>query len=828
MSSASASPAPGSTPLARMRARARRRRFCGAPLIFAACSNAGEVTDNAGDGDQVQGSGGKAEDDSVGGSPPNASGGSGDDCVADDCPAAGGMGGGGPSSGGAPPSGSGGAAATGGMTLGGMGGLGGQEECSIPTPPANAGLGFDLTDVREYQRLGNYSGVPLHLGHLDGNEYLDVVLPLTQGGRIAQLFGEPGATLADATEIVIENANSVVLHELTGDAHVDMLVLSAASDGTTTRLYPGQGTGIWGAPLEFYELDTYRRAPMFADVVGDDQVDAVISKSRLGFTDGVTILERTGATSFTEFAEIGLSGKDSVPVLADFNGDGLLDVVAVGVNGAKDNLDVAFGKNDKTFQPITTVDLNTLVEFYVSQAVEISTGDVNGDDRDDLLIRDDQGANLWLGSDTGVPTFSKRFAVSGIGESFLVDADDDDHLDIVITADERSLISFYYGASDGTFSDPVEWSTGHNAYRLQFGDLENDGDTDVVVSSSNIYVMEQVSPRVYDAQKVLVQTSNPRGVFVDRFTGQDLDVVVLSGVTVRLLEGDGTGEFEEGTPVDVGAVLQSGAGLFANDDEHRDLIVGHAEGTTLYLGDGLGGFSTSTSFAEVLTVVVDFDGDGHDDFFAKSAGTLSWFEGDGLGGFNQHSLGIPSNVVSVFVDDFTGDDSLDLALTNWDDFDVDVYEGDGSGAVTHAGSTTISQEPLGGIAGDFTGDCESDLIVAIYGYNSSRLLTNQLNGTFIESIAAPTSYMSQVLRADFDGDGWNDFLHIAHGNAYGIFGFNNGTGHAEGTGFTRANLQTGGGLNQADVGDVDGDGLVDLILSNGSNRLVTIALNTTP
>ncbi len=535
-----------------------------------------------------------------------------------------------------------------------MGGSGGVDECVIPAQPANAGLGFDLTDVREYMRLGNYSGVPLHLGHLDGNDYLDVVLPLTQGGRIAHLFGEPGASLADATEIVIENANSIVLHELTGDALVDMLVLSAASGGTTTRLYPGQGTGVWGAPLDFYELDTYRRAPMFADVVGDGQEDVVISKSRFGFTDAVTILERTGATSFTEFAEVGLSGKDSVPVLADFNGDGHLDLIAVGVNSSKDNLDVAFGRSDKSFDPITTVDLNTLVEFFVSQALEISVGDVNGDDRDDLLIRDAQGANLWLGSDTGVPTFLRRFEVSGIGEAFLVDADDDDHLDVVTTADEKSLLSFHYGTSEGTFSEPVEWSSGHDAFRLQFGDLENDGDTDVVISSSNVYVMEQVSPRVYDAQKVLVHTTDTQGVLVDRFTGANLDVVVLDGATLRLLEGDGTGAFAEGTPLDVGSELRSAAGLFADGDAHRDLIVGHASGTTLYLGDGTGGFSTSTTFPEVLTLVEDFDEDGHDDFFAKSGGTLSWFEGDGVGGFTQHALGTPSNVVSVFVADFVG------------------------------------------------------------------------------------------------------------------------------------------------------------------------------
>lgn len=703
------------------------------------------------------------------------------------------------------------------------GGYGGEPPaCAPPTEAATSGAGFDLTTVREHVLGGNYAGVPFHVGDLDHDGYLDVVAPLTQGGRIAVLDGEPGASFAPVREFVIENANSVVLRELTGDAHLDLLVLDPAPSSNQTRIFAGSGDGTFAtSAIEFY-VSTSRSAPLFADVAGDGQLDLVV---RNAASNSIEVLQRETSTTITALTPIVLSAQSAVFTVADFNGDGYLDIVAAGPNGAEDRLDLIPGQSGKTFGARVHHDLNTFVPFFVQQSRAIVAGHLNGDAAADLLISDDAGATLFFGATNGAPVYAQRFALADLSDAHLIDADGDGHLDVVLTGDDSALVRVYYGAGNGTFSVAHEWSSGNSAFRLGSGDIDGDGDLDLLVNGGAILVLEQAEDRVYDAQAVVTRsTSSVKGVEVADMDGDgNLDLLLLDGTNLRILVGQGDGTFGTDTAHAIGGTGATLFVLYANGDAAPDVLVTHASGSRLFFGDGDGGVGGSADFVRVVMAVSDFDDDGDADFFAKTGGTLYWFEADGEGSFTERTLaGLPTNVEGVLIGDFVGDESLDLAITNWTDSAVSFFAGDGSGAVAAAGSfTAASTDPYAGVAADFTGDCRADLLYShAVGFYSTLLYTNSGDGSFSAGSPYATLYGAQNLGLYLDDDEWRDFVHVHHGNAYCVLGLNSGGD------FVTRRMPCGGGMDRAASGDLDGDGRADLVLSNSSRRIVSVALNT--
>ncbi|MEO6826813.1 MAG: FG-GAP-like repeat-containing protein [Microbacteriaceae bacterium] len=144
--------------------------------------------------------------------------------------------------------------------------------------------------------------------------------------------------------------------------------------------------------------------------------------------------------------------------------------------------------------------------------------------------------------------------------------------------------------------------------------------------------------------------------------------------------------------------------------------------TLSYIGIDAAG-NTSAPASQAYTVKPnttrpphDFNGDGHPDVLAKSAGGLLWlYPGDGTGGW----LGGPSQVGSgwnsmsaiVAPGDFNGDGNPDVLARNGNGV-LWLYPGDGAGgwgARSQVGSGWNSMSAILG-PGDFNGDGHSDVL----------------------------------------------------------------------------------------------------------------------
>ena len=238
----------------------------------------------------------------------------------------------------------------------------------------------------------------------------------------------------------------------------------------------------------------------------------------------------------------------------------------------------------------------------------------------------------------------------------------------------------------------------------------------------------------------------------------------------------------------------------------------------------------------------DLDADGDQDLVVGNllANNFLYLNSGGVqggtpGDFTQVTAGLAANdgsaTLGVDLGDFDGDDDLDLFVANCCGFDNLLYANDGAGAQFSA----VTAGPFVGAGGysnsasfaDYDGDLDLDLYVANgtwAGSNLDFLYRNEPTAPFVKLTTGPlandVNKPFALVAADADADGDLD-LFVPNSNGLDEAYFVNqggGQGGVEGefveqTG-TPITTGTGGDSWAADLGDMDGDGDLDLIVAN--------------
>jgi hypothetical protein len=312
-----------------------------------------------------------------------------------------------------------------------------------------------------------------------------------------------------------------------------------------------------------------------------------------------------------------------------------------------------------------------------------------------------------------------------------------------------------------------------------------------------------------------------------------------ASVSVRL--GDGLGGVSGSTDVAIavaGRPYPLAIGDF-NGDGKADFAVANyntlnsnTNRVSVFLGDGLGGFSGSTTVGvsgDPRGIAIgDFNSDGKTDIATAnfaSPGAVSVRLGDGLGGFSGSTeVAVERGPISVAIGDFNGDGKADLATANPGFSTVSVRLGDGLGGFS--GSTEVvvgGGVPLSLAIGDFNGDGKADLATANQSAGVSVRLGDGLGG-FSGTTEVAVGSAGSVVIGDFNGDGKADFATTNSGSnsvsvrlGDGLGGFNGGT-----------EVAVESGVGSLVIGDFNGDDKVDLATASFTNNTVSILLNTTP
>jgi hypothetical protein len=226
------------------------------------------------------------------------------------------------------------------------------------------------------------------------------------------------------------------------------------------------------------------------------------------------LFRNLGGGRFVDVTERALRGRTVSPALgvvaADFNGDAWVDIY-VANDGAENHL--WMNQRDGTFVNTALVaGAATPLEGQPEASMGVDAGDFDNDGDEDLFMTElsGEGSNLYVNDGTGM--FDDRAASSGVGPSTLRDTgfgtawfdfDNDGWLDLLSTNGlvghvnlQRSSGAFPYGQrltlfrnlANGRFESVGEragavFRTGAVGRGAAFGDVDNDGDTDVVVAN---------------------------------------------------------------------------------------------------------------------------------------------------------------------------------------------------------------------------------------------------------------------------------------------------------------------------------------------------------
>ncbi|MDP2884769.1 MAG: FG-GAP-like repeat-containing protein [Ignavibacteria bacterium] len=240
--------------------------------------------------------------------------------------------------------------------------------------------------------------------------------------------------------------------------------------------------------------------------------------------------------------------------------------------------------------------------------------------------------------------------------------------------------------------------------------------------------------------------------------------------------------------------------------------------------------------------ISDIDGDGKPDFVivnSDPSGSVSVFRNTsvpGLTTFESHvDFATGANPFGVATSDLDGDGKPDLVVVNFSSNTISVFRNTStSGSITFAAKSDIAgADPYSIAIGDMDGDGKPDLVVANSGYpGSSVSVFRNTSSTGIITFASPLdlsvgSYSSGIAVSDIDGDGKPDIaVTNAGSNSVSVFRNTSSSGTINSSSFdAKVDISSGAEPDGIAIGDVDGDGKPDLIVTNQFDQTASVFRN---
>ena len=618
-------------------------------------------------------------------------------------------------------------------------------------------------------------------GDLNEDGHLDLVVTSFNAHLVSVLLGDghgqfsPGVTYPAAP-----GALGVALGDLNSDDHIDVVVTNNSVDSVSVLLGAGDGT-LLPRITTATTFSPYSIA--MGDWSGDGILDVAVSRDLGG---GVTLMRGMGDGTFEEDRiDLTTDGRAYGVHLRDLNGDGRLDVATavqkVGTVEGAFPLSVFLAQQDGSFGPRQ--------DHGAGRARSLAMGDWDSDgDLDAALGRSEPGGIAVLLGD-GSGGFGAQMTFPGASGSTSVLAagliDDDTVLDLI--APGSSTLAVHAGNGDGTFGGGATYPAFSAVTSIAVADFDRDGTLDVAASTA-LESPTQISVFLGDGGGAF----GPREDYVSGTGFGDLEagdvdgdgftdlVQTSSSGEVVLLRGLGDGSFEAAQefpcgpdpqdlelvdlngdgrsdaavvnlsyPATLSVLLALPGGGFAapvayplggnyyplsltskdfNEDGNQDIVVAHGGPTSIFLGVGDGTLGTATSSGGGGNGPItsgDVDQDGEADFV--TAGQYGVYLHRGLGdGTFYPAVFTPfeGGVASLEIGDVDADGRRDLIAACGGLGTLSVLFGDAIGFAdwTHYGA---GPGPVDVAVGDWNHDGKLDLMAGLLGGGAISVLLQE-------------------------------------------------------------------------------------------------------
>jgi hypothetical protein len=599
-----------------------------------------------------------------------------------------------------------------------------------------------------------------------------------------------------------------------------------------------------------------------ADLNGDGNRDVVTVDD----SDTVSVLLGNGDGSF-ERKRSYKTGSVDIADLGDLNGDGRADL-AVG-NSDEATVAVMLNAGNGSFRAGH--------EYATGGPVQdIEIADLNAAGRPDLLTlnspSDDENANDENDDEGPAGTVSvlvnrgdgrfgarRDFELKHDWNTYaLGDVNRDGAVDLVTANADEDTVSVLLNGGAGGFGSSKDYEAGHEPYDIVIRDLNGDGKPDLAVENyegsdddsetGSVSVLLNRGDGTFRPRHDYNTGAEPNSLQVGDLNGDgkaDLLTHDWDDRTFSVLANKGDGSFATRRAYPVGDDLGPVAMTDLNGDGDMDLVGVAGDDSDenkayVFLNDGHGGFPArrdiETGLSPVDLALGDLNGDGRRDLVVADSGqpAVSVFLNTiGKGkpfvapaAVFPHAQAYDADAVieSVAVGDVNGDGRQDIVTTNRREGTASVLLSRQNG-FAEPKKYGVGRAPHWAAIGDLNGDRAADLAVVDTRDDAVSILLNAGNGTFTSKRDYPTGHRPYTVAiGDLDGDGTQD---LAVGDAGPINGLTVSVLMNAGDGSfpTRRAYRMPRAPISVALGDVNGDGRMDIVTANHQRLSVSVLLN---